>query len=403
MMNRIARAILVGLAAVAVAAAVLIGAGSEARSRPAAPSDEPGPAQREAMFYQAFPDGRVQCQMCPRRCSILPGQRGFCRNRENRDGTLYSVVYGRPCSLSIEPIEKAPFYHFLPGRERLCVATVGCNLTCKYCQNWQISQKPLEEVSYRETSPSELVEVADRNDIPIICFTFAEPVTFYEYMYDTAKLARKAGIKTAVVSNGYINPEPLRKLLTVVDAVKIDLKAFTEEFYREVSGGTLQPVLESIKTVHESGRHLELVNLVVPTYNDDPEKVRQMCRWIKDSVGPDVPLHFTRFTPMYKMKHIEMTPVSTLEKLRQIARDVGLHAVYVGNVPGHEYNSTYCPECGERLINRVGFHVVENRIEDGRCPHCGHEIAGVWKVTAPGEQNGEESAGKPSETAARKR
>ncbi len=379
----LACALLVGLG---VGVMLSAGRGLLSRSR-AAESAEPQPGQREAMFYESFPDGRVQCQMCPRRCSILPGQRGFCRNRENRDGTLYSVVYGRPCSLSIEPIEKAPFFHFLPGRSRLCVATVGCNLSCKYCQNWQISQRPLEEVRYREVLPSQVVHLAKQHELPIICFTFAEPVTFYEYMYDTAKLARRAGIKTAVVSNGYINPKPMKKLLTVVDAVKIDLKAFTEEFYREVSGGTLQPVLESIKTVRESDVHLELVNLVVPGYNDDPQQVRQMCGWIVENVGPDVPLHFTRFTPLYKMKQVEMTPVSTLEKLAGIAEEVGLHHIYVGNVPGHAHNSSYCPGCGERLIHRVGFHVLENKIENGKCPHCGREVSGVWKVSGQGESN----------------
>ena len=336
--------------------------------------------EREAMFYEKMPDGRVQCNLCPRRCVIAEGQRGVCRNRENRNGTLYSIVYGKPCTVTVEPIEKAPFFHFLPGKWRLCVATVGCNLSCKYCQNWQISQRTIEEVRYSEVSPAQLVAQAKQRDVPIICFTFSEPTNFYEYMYDTAKLAHEAGIMTAVVSNGYISREPLEKLLPVIDAYKVDLKGFTEQFYEEITGGRLAPVLDTLKTVHQSGTHLEIVNLVVPTHNDDPETIRQMCQWIKENIGVEHPIHFTRFFPQYRMKNLPATPVSTIETAAEIAREVGLHYVYVGNVPGHPYNSTFCPQCRKRIIHRAGFHVMENKITDGKCSYCGHDIPGVWSV-----------------------
>jgi len=383
-MSRRRVTVLLAAATMAIAAGLFVALPAEkpdavSQPTPAEPTQAPA-GEREAMFYEKFPDGRVQCHICPRTCVIMPGQRGFCRNRENRDGTLYSVVYGKPCTLSIEPIEKAPFNHFLPGQMRLCVATVGCNLTCKYCQNWQISQKPLEEVRYQEIAPADLVAQAKKSGIPIICFTFSEPITFYEYMYDTAKLAHEAGIKTAMVSNGYINPEPLKKLLTVMDAVKIDLKGFTPEFYRDVTGGTLDPVLETLKVVHQSGRHLEIVNLVVPTQNDDPATIRKMCQWIKDNIGVEHAIHFTRFFPMYRMTRLPATPVSTLEGAAKIAREVGLQYVYIGNVPGHEYESTFCPECGKRLIYRVGLNVLENKLQDGKCPYCGHKIPGVWSL-----------------------
>ncbi|MFH0965025.1 MAG: AmmeMemoRadiSam system radical SAM enzyme [Planctomycetota bacterium] len=379
------RILLIGLALLVSAFALRIAFSSES----AVPA-------HEAMFYEKLPDGRVECGLCPRRCVIAQGQRGACRNRENRDGTLYSVVYGKPCTVTVEPIEKAPFYHFLPGNWRLCTATVGCNLHCKYCQNWQISQRTVEEVDYRETPPDVLVAQARKESIPIICFTFSEPTSFYEYMYDTAKLAHEAGIKTAVVSNGFINPAPLRQLLTVVDAIRIDLKGFTEEFYEEVTGGRLGPVLETLKTIHQSGKHLEIINLVVPTYNDDPETIRKMCQWIKDNLGVEHPIHFTRFFPQYRMTHLTATPVSALERAAEVAQEVGLQYVYIGNVPGHPLNNTYCPQCHALLIRRAGFQILENLIRDGKCPSCEHVIPGVWSVNEPARENKEGAGSSPA-------
>jgi len=334
---------------------------------------------KEAMFYEKLSGNRVQCQICPRRCIIPEGERGFCRNRENRGGTLYSLVYGKPCTVNMTVPEKGPLYHFIPGHKRLALATVSCNLRCKYCQNWQISQRSVEEVSHYDLSPEEVVELALREGAKSVSFTYTEPTAFYEYMYDIAKLAKEKGLKTSIISNGFINPKPLRELLKVLDAVKIDLKGFSEEFYAEVSSARLEPVLTSLKIVKEEGVHLEIVNLVVPTLNDDPEMIRAMCQWIKENLGEDVPLHFNRFFPNYRLTNLPPTPVETLEMARQIALDVGLQYIYIGNVPGHEANNTYCPKCGKLLIRRAYLAILENNIVNGRCKFCGHKIPGIWE------------------------
>jgi pyruvate formate lyase activating enzyme len=334
---------------------------------------------KEADFYKKLDDNAVQCQLCPRRCILSPNQKGVCRVRENQKGKLYALTYGKPCTVSVEPIEKAPFFHFIPGHKRLCIATVGCNLRCKYCQNWQISQKSVDEVSHYDLSTEDIIKIAKMEKVKSICFTFTEPVVSYEYIYEIAKLAHEEGIKTSVVSAGYINPEPLKKLIKVLDAVKIDLKGFTEDFYTEVTGGTLQPVLNTLKILKEENKWFEIVNLIVPTVNDNPEDIKKMCEWIKENLGDEVPVHFIRFHPAYKLTRLQPTPIETLEKAHKIAKDVGLKYVYIGNVPGHEYNSTFCPYCGKRLIHRVGFSVLENNIANGKCKFCGGKIAGVWE------------------------
>lgn len=338
----------------------------------------------EAEFYEKLEVGTsqrnlVRCQLCPRSCIIAPGQRGVCRVRENRDGKLHSLVYGRPCSVGKEPIEKAPFFHFLPGATRITLATAGCNQRCRYCQNWELSQSAPEDLPCHDLPPEDIVAIAEAEKAPIICFTYTEPVVFYEYMCDIARLARKQGKKTAVVTGGYINPEPLQRLCGLVDAVKIDLKGFTPGFYREVCGSTLEPVLAACRTVAASGVHLELVNLVVPELNDDTADIRRMCQWVRDSLGSSTPLHFTRFSLAYRLGNSPPTPVKTLEKAAAIATEVGLEYVYVGNVPGHQLENTVCPKCGKTVIRRSGFSVLENRIRDGRCEFCGARIRGVFQ------------------------
>jgi pyruvate formate lyase activating enzyme len=335
-------------------------------------------ARHEARWYKKLGNKVVQCELCPRRCMIGPGKRGFCRVRENRNGVLYSLTYGRPCSINREPIEKAPFFHFLPGKQRLTLATVGCNQRCKYCQNWEISQASPEEVPSENLSPAEIVALTEKLKLPIICFTYTEPVVFYEYMFDIARLARAKKIKTAMVSGGYINPQPLKELCQVMDAIKIDLKGFTPEFYQEVCSSTLEPVLEAAKTVAESGCHLELVNLVVPGYNDDTTTIRKMCLWIKENLGDTIPVHFTRFHPDYRLLNSPATPLPTLEGAIRIARQCGLKFVYIGNVPGHKDENTYCSNCGKLLIRRQGFSVLENNIVAGRCRFCKAKVPGVW-------------------------
>lgn len=338
-----------------------------------------GEKDHEALFWEKLDGKTVACRLCPRRCVIEDGARGFCRARENRGGTLYSLVYGRPCSITPDPIEKAPFFHFLPGTDRLGIATAGCNQTCKYCQNWQISQARVEDLRNADVSPDSMITIARSLGLPTVCFTYSEPTVFYEYMFDIARRARAAGLRSVVVTSGYINEEPLRKLCSVVDAVKIDLKGFDEHFYEDVCSGALAPVLNNLKTVQECGVHLEIVNLVVPTLNDSLDEIRAMCRWIFDNLGPDVPLHFSRFMPNYKLTSLPMTPVATLEQAIAIAREEGLHYVYIGNVPGHAAENTLCPSCGRVIIRRAGYDIAENNLEQGHCRFCGTLIPGVWE------------------------
>lgn len=327
----------------------------------------------------------VKCQLCPKGCIISEGHRGDCRVRENRGGQLYTMVYGNPCAVHIDPIEKKPFYHFLPTSQAFSLATAGCNLHCLYCQNYTISQFPPEETENIDLPPERVVELALAQGCPVIAYTYSEPTIFYEYMLETARLARLQGIKSAVISAGYTNPEPLRELCQAVDAIKIDLKGFNEEFYKRVCSATLQPVLEAIKIIQEEGVHLEIVNLVVPTLNDDEGELREMARWIVRELGPDVPTHFSRFQPMYKLQNLPPTPVDSLERARAMAIEEGIHYAYIGNVPGHPGDNTYCYNCGKTIIARMGFVVVDYHIVEGRCEYCGNPIPGVWgEVTLGG-------------------
>jgi len=334
---------------------------------------------RPARFWQELADNRVRCYLCPHDCVIPKGGRGLCRVRENREGVLYTLVYGKPVAIGIGPIEKAPFHHFHPGHRRRTIATVGCNLRCKHCQNWTISQRAVEEVRYRLLSPQEIIAGVKRAGLNSVSFTYTEPTVFFEYMYDIAELAQAHGMKTTLVTNGFIHPEPLRALLQHMDAVRVDLKAFTEEFYREISGASLAPVLATLKIIQEEGVWLEIINLIIPTLNDCPEEIRAMCEWILENLGADVPLHLNRFHPAFKMTHLPPTPVETLEMAHRIAREVGINFVTIGNLPGHRYDSTFCPACEARLIHRVGISVLANYIEEGRCRFCGEEIPGVWE------------------------
>ncbi|MDD4894247.1 MAG: AmmeMemoRadiSam system radical SAM enzyme [Candidatus Omnitrophica bacterium] len=334
---------------------------------------------KEALFYEKLENKSVQCQLCPRRCFIPDARRGFCGARENREGVLYALTYAKAVSAHpFDPIEKKPFFHYLPGAFTFSVATAGCNLRCKFCQNWEISQRLPEEVNYRYLEPAELLNKARESGRNIIAYTYNEPVIFFEYMLDTAKLARARGLKNVIHSNGYVNPEPLRELSKYLDAANIDLKGFSDDFYAKLSEGTFEPVLKSLKLLKQEGVHLEITNLVISGYNDDLEIIRRMCVWIKDNLGADTPLHFSRARPEYKLTSIIDTPVETLEKARQIALDCGLKYVYIGNVPGHPAENTYCPKCNKMLIRRAGIVVLENNLENGRCKFCGEKIEGVW-------------------------
>ncbi|UCD85130.1 MAG: AmmeMemoRadiSam system radical SAM enzyme [Deltaproteobacteria bacterium] len=332
----------------------------------------------EARYYEKLSDEFIQCQMCFRRCLVPEGGRGFCRNKENRKGKYYTLVYARPSALQIDPIEKEPSFHMLPGINIFCTATASCNNRCKFCHNWHISQKSVEELDNYQLFPEEIVKLAKKENCPALSFTYSEPTVFYEYMFDIAKKAKEEKLRVLYHTNGSINPEPLFALLKYMDAVTVDLKGFSEKFYSEVSSSELAPVLETLKNIKKAKVHLEVVNLVIPTLNDDLKMIRDMCQWIGKNLGKDVPLHLNRFFPAYKLTKLPPTPIETLEKGREIAREEGLQYIYIGNTPGHKYNSTFCPKCEKRLIHRTHFKVRENHIVKGKCKFCNYPIPGVW-------------------------
>jgi pyruvate formate lyase activating enzyme len=329
-------------------------------------------------YFTSLKGGEIQCELCPRQCRVSKGKRGYCRVRENRDGKYYSLVYGNPCAVNLDPIEKKPFFHVLPGTGSFSIATVGCNFQCKFCQNWEISQASPEDVYNVDFPPESVIQKAKEVRARSVAYTYVEPTIFYEYMWDTAQLAGKAGLLNVCHSNGFINPAPLRNLCKVLDAADIDLKGFTEDFYRELCGGEIAPVLNSLKILKEEKVHLEITNLVIPTKNDEMAVVKEMFLWIKKELGADTPIHLSRFSPLYKLQSLPLTPVSTLEKARQVALSSGLEYVYIGNIPGHEAENTFCPKCKKLLIQRTGFMVGEVHLKGGKCGYCGKPIPGIW-------------------------
>jgi len=345
----------------------------------AAPLPKNGLIETKLAAYFTPLDGRkIQCDLCPHRCLVAQGKRGVCRVRENREGKYYSLVYGNPCSVHLDPVEKKPFFHVLPGTASYSLATAGCNFQCKFCQNWEISQAFPEDVSSKEFSPARVVREAKETGARSVAYTYVEPTIFYEYMIDIATLARKSGLLNVYHSNGFINPGPLQHLCKVLDAANIDLKGFTDDFYHNLCGGELAPVLETLKTLKKEKVHLEITNLIIPTKNDDPSVLKDMCRWIRNELGPDTPVHFSRFYPLYRLKTLPPTPVSTLEKAREIGLSAGLDYVYIGNIPGHAGENTFCPKCGKMIIQRKAYMVGEVHLKDGKCKSCGKPIAGIW-------------------------
>jgi len=343
-----------------------------------------GAGLREAMFWQGIGGGRVRCDLCFHRCAIPVGGRGLCRVRENIGGRLFSLVHSRPSAVMIDPIEKEPQLHHRPGTEILCVGTVGCNFACKQCHNWTLSQASPTERRVSYLPPAQLVETALIHGVTAISFTYNDPIVLFEYVYDTARLAKRAGVGVIWHTNAAISEAPLRKLLPYTRAMTVDLKGFCEQVYREIYGGDLSYVLRSLRIIREAGVWLEIVNLVIPTINDCPDQIRAMSEWIVENLGPDVPLHFSRFHPAYRLTHLPPTPIETLETAHRIAKEAGVNFVTIGNVPGHRYNSTFCPDTGERLIHRVHFRVVYNRVVVcpdtgvGTSPFSGRVIPGIW-------------------------
>ena len=359
------------------------GAGTpmSARGRPRnlAPSAGDNPEwTHQAEYYRKLGKQRVRCLLCPRECEVGPAERGFCGVRENREGEYYTLVYGRAASVNVDPIEKKPLFHVKPGSPVFSFATAGCNLACKNCQNWQLSQSRPEQVPAVDLPPAKLVEAARDQGCTLIAGTYSEPIVFAEYMLAVAREGNKRGVRSTMISAGYISRQPLVDLCRELAAVKIDLKSMRDGFYRDNCAGTLKPVLDSIELIRKQKVWLEIVYLVVPTLNDSEREIRDLARWVKGHVGTDVPLHFSRFYPQYRLKNLPPTPYETLSRCYQIARAEGLHYVYVGNVPGSPAESTYCPKCGKRLVHREGYRVSEIRIKRGRCQYCQQIIPGLW-------------------------
>jgi len=335
---------------------------------------------KEAMFYEPAGEGEVRCGLCRFRCRIGEGKRGICGVRENRGGTLFTLVYGKAVAENVDPIEKKPLFHVLPGSRSFSVATVGCNFRCRHCQNYAISQAVWEggRVAGYDLSPGDIVGKAVASGCASVSYTYTEPTIFFEYAFDTAVLARKAGLRNIFVTNGYITVEALERIAPVLDAANIDLKAFTEKFYRDVVHASLGQVLDSIIEYKRRGIWLELTTLIIPNLNDSDEELGRLARFIADKVGIDTPWHVTQFYPTYRLTDQPRTPVETLRRARRIGLDAGLRYVYEGNVPGRGGEDTACPGCGELLIGRYGFRIRENRVREGTCPSCSTPIAGLW-------------------------
>jgi len=334
---------------------------------------------KEAFYYASTGNGRMACGLCPNECVLSAGDRGVCRSRVNMDGRLYSLAYGNVCAANVDPVEKKPLFHFMPETKAFSIAAAGCNFRCLNCQNWEISQAKPESLNHRGLFPEKVVEQAQQYSASSIAYTYSEPVTFYEYMFDTSSLAREKGIRNLLISNGYINPGPLSDLCRVIDGANINLKSFSDDIYRKLNGGRLQPVLDTLENLHQNRVHFEITNLVVPGYTDDPEMFKQMCGWILEKVGADHPLHLLRFFPKYKLNRLPPTPVDLLESFRRTAMDMGSRYVYLGNVPGHEGSHTFCHNCGKTVIERKGYRINTEHMKEGACRSCGEKIPGVWK------------------------
>ena len=336
---------------------------------------------RAARFYRSSGDRHVQCTLCPRACALHPGQRGICGVRENRGGTLVTLVYGRVSSWHVDPVEKKPLFHFLPGTTAFSIATAGCNVHCRFCQNWELAQARPEEVTAESMPPSRVAALARHFHCPTIAYTYTEPSVFAEFAMDAADAGHEAGLRSIAISNGFMQHDALVEAWGRMDAVKIDLKSMSESFYAKVVGGALKPVLDSLLSLRSMGKWLEVVYLALPTLNDNEDELRSLARWIKTNLGAEVPLHFTRFHPDYLMRNLPATPLQTLERAKAIADAEGLQYVYIGNVPGHPAQNTYCPGCGELLVERRGLAAVRVLIrKNGACPFCARAIPGIWEV-----------------------
>ena len=335
------------------------------------------PQAREASYYEKLGEKKVACRLCPQGCQVADLERGNCGVRENRGGIYYTLVYGQPCAVHVDPIEKKPLFHYFPGSQAYSLATAGCNFSCRFCQNWEISQRRPEQVEHVTLMPEEVVRQARLQRCRLIAHTYSEPVVFFEYMHDCAVLGREKGVPNVMISNGFIEKKPLQELCRYLGAVKIDLKAFTESFYQEQCGGRLKPVLDTLLTLRAEKVWFEIVVLVIPGLNDGSEEIGRMCRWLAREMGPDVPLHFSRFIPTYMLKNVPPTPPATLDQARRIAMDAGIHFCYIGNLLSDAEN-TYCPSCGKLLLRRLMFSVENEGLKGNHCKYCRTLIPGVF-------------------------
>lgn len=320
----------------------------------------------------------VQCELCFRYCRIPPGEKGDCRVRFNLDGELITLVYGKPCAVHIDPIEKKPMFHFLPGSRSFSIATAGCNGHCLFCQNWEISQKAPEDTQNVDMLPEAVVAEAAKSGCESISYTYTDPSIFYEYALDTSRIAKARGLRNVLVTAGFLNEKPLRELCKDVHAANVDLKG-NAEFYKNVVKGNLRPVQDYIKIAIAEGVFVELTNLIVPTMNDGEDDIKWLVGWVLEAIGPDVPLHFSRFHPMYKLANLYPTPSETMFMAAETAEKMGIHYVYVGNLYAGKYENTRCPSCKETVITRMGYMKPDVRLREGRCPKCNTKIPGIWR------------------------
>jgi len=341
------------------------------------PNDKKNRYTREAKYYDKQAEKKITCKLCPHECRVADLERGTCGVRENNGGTYYTHVYGNICSAHIDPIEKKPLFHYYPTTQALSVAAAGCNFVCKFCQNWEISQRRPEQVESTEVFPNALVDAAIQQKCKTIAHTYTEPVVFFEYMLDCAIEGKKRGVPNVMISNGFIQEKPMRELCKYLGAVKIDLKAFTEKFYKELCAGKLKPVLDTLLVLKDEKTWFEIVVLVIPTLNDSQHEIDTMTKWICKELGPDVPLHFSRYYPTFMLKNIPPTPPGILEKARKIAMNNGLKFVYIGNILTDAEN-TYCPSCGKLVIERIQYSVELTGLKKNRCKYCNTIIPGVF-------------------------
>ncbi|MCQ1537791.1 AmmeMemoRadiSam system radical SAM enzyme [Methanocalculus taiwanensis] len=319
-------------------------------------------------------DDAIRCGLCPHGCLIRERGQGICGVRGNRDGRLYALTYGKVVSAALDPIEKKPLFHFLPGTTTYSLGGIGCTFRCRHCQNWEISQAKIDELPLREIQPEEGVAQAERSGAASITWTYNEPTIWHEYALDMGRIGRKRNLKTIYVTNGYITEEALNELSPMLSAFRVDIKAFNDEFYKQICGGRLQPVLDATIRAHELGMHIETVTLVIPGLNDDPAEIDTMIRWVIEHLGPETPMHFTRYHPDYQMNDPPATPLATLERIYSRAQELGLKYPYLGNIPGSPYEDTRCPSCGAELIRRRGFSADNVGLDGDRCGRCGERI-----------------------------